>query len=81
MTITVEQLRQYVAYDKSTGLLSYLYSGRAAAGLTSKGYIRLKVLGNEILAHRAAWALQYGNWPAQFLDHINLTSKTIACQI
>lgn len=71
MSLTVEELARYVAYIPETGELYYLHSGRTASSLTSKGYIRLKVLCEEVLAHRAAWALAYGSWPVLFIDHIN----------
>lgn len=69
--ITVAELREYVQYDDATGAIHYKCSKKLAASKTSKGYIRLKVNGNEILAHRAAWALAFGAWPATFIDHIN----------
>ena len=36
-----------------------------------KGHIALCVLGTNCLAHRAAWALHYGEWPSEQIDHIN----------
>lgn len=37
----------------------------------SQGYLTGRVMGRMILAHRAAWAHHYGEWPKQNIDHIN----------
>lgn len=37
----------------------------------SQGYLTGRIKGQMILAHRAAWAYHYGEWPAQAIDHIN----------
>lgn len=34
-------------------------------------YIQREIFGKALLAHRAAWAIHYGEWPAAALDHIN----------
>ncbi len=43
----------------------------AVSGTTAAGYLRSTVQGRDILAHRAAWALFFGEWPTAILDHIN----------
>ena len=35
------------------------------------GYIVLRRNGCRLLAHRAAWAITYGDWPKNHIDHIN----------
>lgn len=37
----------------------------------SNGYCLGRVCSITVKAHRAAWALHYGEWPSQNLDHIN----------
>lgn len=37
----------------------------------AQGYLHGSVCGEHILAHRAAWALHYGEWPDGLIDHIN----------
>jgi hypothetical protein len=44
---------------------------RLAFTTKSNGYFTGRVCGTTIKAHRAAWALCYGEWPSQHLDHIN----------
>lgn len=35
------------------------------------GYLRGRVLGIEVMAHRAIWAIMTGQWPTNMIDHIN----------
>lgn len=47
-------------------------AGRTA--LTAKdsgGYLHGTIFGKNVLAHRVAWALHYGQWPQGHIDHIN----------
>ena len=69
--IAISELRQYIEYDPTYGKLIYCKTGKVANSKTSKGYIRLKINGQEILGHRAAWALTFNSWPHGFIDHIN----------
>lgn len=36
-----------------------------------KGYLCGKVLGTKLAAHRVVWALAYGQWPSDQIDHVN----------
>lgn len=36
------------------------------------GYRMATILYVKVKAHRAAWAMVYGEWPSIFIDHINL---------
>lgn len=42
-------------------------------GFTSKvnGYFATRISGRPYLAHRVAWALYHGFWPADQIDHLN----------
>ena len=46
-------------------------AGKRAASPTKWGYMRLKVLNADYQAHRVAWAIHYGEWPSDCIDHIN----------
>lgn len=35
-----------------------------------RGYVRVRILGASVYAHRLAWALTHGQWPNK-IDHIN----------
>lgn len=47
------------------------YAGQQAiSAVDPRGYLKGAVLGVNLYAHRGAWALYHGEWPA-FIDHIN----------
>ena len=48
------------------------FAGKPAlASFDSNGYLRGRVFGIDVKAHRAAWAIYYGVWPSGEIDHIN----------
>lgn len=75
--ISVEDLREIVSYDQSTGDLRWkINSGVRRVGDLVKnhdknGYNRLCYLGGYYFAHRVAWALHSGEWPSEMIDHVN----------
>jgi hypothetical protein len=77
--VKIERLREVLAYDPLTGDLRWIQtlSNRATAGSiagaprTGARYGSVMVDGESLLTHRVAWALHYGEWPSQELDHIN----------
>ncbi len=72
-------LRQFMAYDPLTGLLTWRVKrprATAAAGdqigcINSWGYLRFAIQRREFMVHRVCWFLHYGEWPTQQIDHIN----------
>lgn len=48
------------------------YAGKPAFTATHcNGYLIGTTHGLRIFAHRVAWAIHYGEWPPQMVDHIN----------
>lgn len=47
------------------------YCGKEAFAIHPSGYRRGYVLSMAVQAHRAAWAIYYGEWPEGDVDHIN----------
>lgn len=86
-TASAEQVRAQFSYDPETGALWFKhrdgapdwwnarYPGTLAGKSASNGYIyvsaRLRAGRTSELAHRIAWAVHYGAWPAGVVDHIN----------
>ena len=75
--VSREEVAALLNYDPQTGLFTHKVNGhkRKAGAVTgrldTKGYVRIRLLGYEFKAHRLAWLLTYGTWPAAEIDHIN----------
>jgi len=75
-TPTIEVLRDLLAYDPETGALTWLIghvnrvkAGDEAGSVNSKGYREVGISGRNYKAHRLAWAIHCGQWPAGEIDH------------
>ena len=78
MTLTAERAREVVDYDPDTGVFrwrrrmgSCAPAGAVAGSLNSKGYWYIQVDGYKYLAHRIAWLITNGAFPADQIDHID----------
>jgi HNH endonuclease/AP2 domain len=74
---SIERIRQVLAYDEASGLLTWrVTSGRAIAGREPggvdqwTGYHRIRIDGFAILTHHVVFAIVTGKWVEQ-LDHID----------
>ena len=79
---SVARLRDLVHYESTTGVFTLRVdvshirkAGRridvVKHGRRSSGYRSVNILGRRFLAHRLAWALHFGEWPAHSVDHLN----------
>jgi hypothetical protein len=62
---------QLFSYDPETGLVIRKVSGVEVGSETSDGYLSVYRKGKNYKLHRVAWLLTYGDWPEEFIDHIN----------
>ena len=70
-THTLEQrLQADWQYDPDTGALTNKRTGRKAEA-QNDGYVVLSVKSRSVAAHRAAFFLMLGRWPAGVVDHVN----------
>lgn len=46
-------------------------AGKTAGSATTKGYIQVEIEGVAFKAHRVVFAMAYGKWPDEDIDHIN----------
>lgn len=47
------------------------FAGKAAGSPQNAGYLHVCLWGKNYLVHRVLWALHYGAWPSENIDHIN----------
>lgn len=76
--ITQEELKQYLDYNKDTGMFTWIQKkaawqkiGSVAGSLHHEGYIVIGFNYKPYPAHRLAWLFVYGKFPEKELDHIN----------
>jgi hypothetical protein len=76
--MNLEELKKYLSYSPETGLFTWMAksSDKTKLGSTAgckrpDGYIKIKILGEQVLAHRLAWFYVHGEWPEEEIDHIN----------
>jgi hypothetical protein len=73
----IDALMSELAYCPDTGKISRIkWRGVQCepfdVGVTHhSGYVVVKAFRQMLLAHRVAWALNNGEWPTLFVDHIN----------
>ena len=66
----LSEVAKLVSYDKSTGVFRAVSSGRVLCTKHPRGYVRVKVGGFDVLAHRLAWYIEHKQEP-KLIDHIN----------
>lgn len=76
-TITKENVNEIFTYCNDTGKLYWsdarhlIKAGDPVGYVTPKGYLRLSYKGKNYFVHRVVWLLNIGDWPTNFIDHIN----------
>lgn len=77
-TLSAERARELFSYDPATGVITRrvainnsVKAGAIAGSHQSNGYLRVRVDGVLLHAHRLAWLLHTGAWPLYTVDHIN----------
>ena len=58
-------------YNAKTGEIHTARGRRVGFKIKSQGYTAVWYEGRNVLAHRLAWFLTYGEWPNSNIDHIN----------
>lgn len=79
--LTAERARSILAYDKATGVLTWIAKpgprapvivGAQAGSLHKRsGYMTVQIDGVAYRAHRVAWLIETGAWPSGEIDHRN----------
>lgn len=71
--IPIDELIATYKYDPVTGIVSKLACGvyLPIGHKNARGYLVISHKKKSLKAHRVAYALHYGKWPENELDHIN----------
>jgi len=75
--LSIDYLREIFSCDADRGLLFWkagagrVLAGAVAGCMSKDGYVVVGHRGRQYRVHRIVWALHYGAWPEQDLDHIN----------
>lgn len=77
--LSCELVRERLDYDPETGLFRWridfgpkIMAGRLAGSLSkSRGYICIGINKRPYMAHRLAWLYVHGEWPREYIDHID----------
>lgn len=68
----LERPREFFTSERESKRWNGRYSGKEAfTSKNDKGYFGGKIGRRTFTAHRVAWALHYGEWPDQDIDHID----------
>lgn len=69
-----ERSLETFADDRAGKIWNTRYSGSVVSLVNAQGYRAIAKAGGRnlrLLQHRVVWALNYGEWPAGIIDHIN----------
>jgi hypothetical protein len=67
--VSAAEIRSVFQYDPSTGM--FTRDGKTTGSVLPNGYLYLSLKNRRITAHRAAWAVVYGEFPQHEVDHVN----------
>lgn len=74
--LTFEELSETFKYNPDNGEITRIKSSKPVCigkiiSAISHGYITIGYNGKNLRGHRLAWLLYTGEWPKEFIDHIN----------
>jgi hypothetical protein len=75
--MNINELKSLLSYNPDTGVIRWIAKGKGrikkkeAGTLLHSGYAGICIGSKRWQSHRIAWALHYGKWPKDQIDHIN----------
>lgn len=76
-SITAERVRELLIYDPESGKFAWrfwrsgLKHGSLPGNVRKDGYRQIRLDGQRYLEHRLAWLYVTGEWPEEWVDHID----------
>jgi len=67
--VSIQRLREAIQYNPDTGEL--FRKGKRAGSPCRDGYIQVSFDNVQFMAHRIGWAVYFGAFPSDQIDHIN----------
>lgn len=74
--LSLERARELLMYDAASGLITWRVdvgqrgrAGEPIGYIDKKGYVYFGLDGKYYFAHRVAWLMHHGRWPAGQIDH------------
>jgi hypothetical protein len=71
-------VKKFLSCDADAGILRWKVApcnrvqvGDSAGCLAANGYVLIRLKNKLLKAHRVVWALHFGKWPKEDIDHIN----------
>lgn len=81
-SISVERIKELWNYDPKTGIFRWkvhasrkFRAGSVAGETDPSRYVRLRYREHFLYAHRVAWAISFGVWPPDDIDHIDMNKN------
>ena len=76
--LTLERVKEILTYEPETGVFRWRIArgsnapaGAVAGSYATSGHWLIRIDGRNYRAHRVAWLYFYGQWPKNYIDHIN----------
>jgi len=75
--LNIQKLKTIIKYNETTGEFWWLEPKRGrkldvpAGSVNHKGYRTISIDGKNYLAHRLAYFYMMGEWPSEYIDHID----------
>lgn len=69
--VSAQEVRAEFAYDRATGVITRRRNGARVGTPNTAGYLQVSFRNKRYYAHRLAWLIETGEWPAHEIDHIN----------
>jgi hypothetical protein len=76
--ITQDELKSKLDYDPNTGIFTWKIKTIGSRGIGNIAghkhklkYIHIKICKKSYMAHRLAWLYMYGEFPTEYIDHID----------